>query len=163
MLRPITAGPSRKDADAYVLLPKYTKRIPPQELRNGHWRIRADRIYDSSGRRIGLSVDAKVSASGRSKGETVSVSLNYHQTSIRCIDWEAAKTSVAGRAIHGWHEHLWDDEHGRDWCVPFAPPLESANDLERMFICACQHWNIEVRSRRGRDQILREANSDATD
>ena len=118
MLRPITAGPSRKGADAYVLLPKYIKRIPPKELRNGHWRIRTDNIYDSSGRRIGLSVDAKVSASSRSKGDTVSVSLNYQQTSIRCIDWEATKVSADGQVIHGWHEHKWHDSKAATGASP---------------------------------------------
>lgn len=160
MLRPLTGRPSKRDAEALVALPKYIRRMPRTRLRHGSQRLKTDKVYDSSGRATGLTVDAHVSfPQGRGRhGETPQVSLVWRRESIRCIDWERRRPFADGTVVEGWHEHLWDDTHGRDVGTRFSPPLARAADLEEMFVCACQHWNIEIRTRQ--DHHLREENED---
>ena len=156
MQRPLTAGPSKSDADALVALPKYIKRMPPVRERTGSRRIKTRSVYDSSGRPTGLMVDAHVSMPrqrGR-HGEVPQVSLVWRNVSIRCIDWEVRHTFADGTVVVGWHEHLWDDTHRREAGRRFDPPLGSSATLEQLFVCACQHWNITILTRQ--DQHLRE-------
>ena len=153
MRHPITPGPSQADADALVLLPKYLRRMPPQRDLGGCRRIKTDRILDSAGNPTGLLVVAHKTGDGRTHGETVQVALVWRREAIRCIDWKAQRVFADGTVVHGWHEHTWDDEHGRNVGRHFAPPIGSHDDLEALFIAACQHWNIRILTRQ--DQRLR--------
>jgi len=155
-LRPLTEGPSARDANALVDLPKFITRMPPVRVRAGSLRIIATSVYDSSGRRTGLKVDAHVSLPTRRgrHGETPQVALVWRGECIRRIDWEVCHEFADGLTVAGWHEHLWDDVHGSECGRTFQPPLGAGSDLQEMFICACHHWNITVRTRQ--DQHLRE-------
>ena len=153
MRHPITRGPSRRDADALVDLPKYIRRMPRKRFLNGRWRIKTDYIYDSAGERTGLEVDAHAPADETRHGETIQVALVWRGESIRCIDWELVREFADGTVVEGWHEHLWDDEHGRDIGRKIDPPMHDRDDLEKMFLYACQHWNITILTRQ--DRMLR--------
>ena len=153
MPRPFTSAPSQRDADAIVALPKYIPRMPRVRLINRDLRLELRRIYDSAGNQLpGLVVDAHAPPPGTHRGETPRVSLTWRGVSIRCIDWEVRHEFADGSVVEGWHEHLWDDRHERNVGCPFDPPGISC-DLESVFICACQHWNITIMSRQ--DQHLR--------
>ena len=149
MRYPLTPAPSKEDADALVALPKYIRRMPVVRAINQDLRIKTDRIYDSAGRPTGLTVDAHVSASGATRGETPRVCPIWRGEPIRCVDWHVRREFADGTVVEGWHEHLGPGGGGR----AFAPPLEGENDLEAMFVCACQSWNITIMTRR--DQRLK--------
>ncbi len=149
MRYPLTPAPSREDADALVALPKYIRRMPPIRAINQDLRIKTNRIYDSANRQIGLTVDAHVSASGATCGETPRICLIWRGKPIRCIDWHVQREFADGTVVEGWHEHLGPGGGGR----AFTPPLGGECDLEAMFIRACQRWNITIMTRR--DQRLK--------
>ena len=153
MQHPITPRPSQRDADALVSLPKYIKRMPRKRCLNRRWRIKTDYIYNSAGDRTGLVVDAHAPADESRHGETIQVALVWRGEAIRCIDWELCREFADGTVVKGWHEHLWDDEHGRDIGRKIDPPMEYRDDLEKMFIYACDRWNISIVTRR--DRMLR--------
>ena len=154
-MRPLTEGPSARDANALVELPKFIKRLPSQRERFGSLRMKALNVYDSSGRSTGLTVDGHVSLPRPKRhGETPQVALIWRGVCIRRVDWEVRHEFADGLTVYGWHEHLWDDVHGIECGLPFEPPLGVEKDLQEMFVCACHHWNITTRARQ--DQHLRE-------
>ena len=145
----ITPGPTRADADALVALPKFIRRMPMVRERDGTRRIKSARIFDSSGRQIGLWIDAHVSEPPK-PGDTISVALVWRGKPIRRIDWKASETFHDGLTVQGWHEHLWGDDEEDRVGRPFKPPLDGWSDLKTMFVTACQHWNITILTRQDR-------------
>ncbi len=153
----ITPGPTRAEADALVALPKFIRRMPVARDRDGTRRLKSNRIYDSSGRQIGIWIDAHVSEPLK-PGDTISVALIWRRKPIRRIDWKAIETFHDGAIVPGWHEHLWDEDLEDRIGRPFEPPVEGWNHLETMFVCACHHWNIEILTRQ--DRLLRSVSDD---
>lgn len=156
--RPLTTRVTKREADALIDLPKYIRRLPVQRNRNGFLRMKTDNIYLSHGGKSGLIVDAKMTSKTHRGGATPSVALMWRNTNIRCIDWEVRHEFADGQVVCGWHEHLWDDTHGRDVGHAFEVPLGVESDLEQMFVTACQHWGVIIKARR--NQVLRERSDD---
>ena len=152
-VRPLTEGPSKAEVDGLIAVPKLLLRLPLPRLKNGCLRMRTDRIYWSNGQQTGLLVDAHVPAKTPRRGTTPQVALVWRNENVRCIDWKLRRPFADGTVVEGWHEHLWDEQNGRELGVPFPAPVYGSDDLEVMFVVACQHWGIHIRGRD--DQVLR--------
>lgn len=162
-MRPFNEKPTRAEADAIVAMPKYITRLPRARTIGGAARLKTDKIYLPNGALSGLSIDIHTSTGKTARGRTPRGVLIYRGCPIRGVDWEVRHEFADGTVVEGWHEHLWDDRHGRQVGVAFAPPWAMDNDLETLFERVCQHWHIQVGSRY--QQRLREADrgSDGND
>ena len=98
----------------------------------------------------GLTIDAHAPEDLSRHGETIAVALVWRRKPIRLIDWEVKHEFADGSVVNGWHEHLWDDRWDDNIGQRFSVPIVYADDLEAMFIHACQHWNITIISRQDR-------------
>ena len=139
-LKPRSVGFTAAQVDALVAQPKVIRVAPRLKERAGFARLESIVLVEDT-RDIGLVMRAHVGL--RVDDPSPNVVLMWSNVRVRGIDHAALHANVLDLpAVTGWHEHIWDDEHGDRRIVEVRP--EPPLGLRSFFDSAAKRWNIRI-------------------